>query len=359
MSALDKSIQNESRHAVYLQRYAGGLSNEIDPYLEQLKKEINNELMKADTTMVRGHKLTRIIRRLEEIQKGIYSDYRESLLEQLELFSQHEIDFELGSLDSVILSGSVELSAPAPVQVWAASTSTPLIFPDSNDNIMLGSYIKNWTPAQIKNVSGAIANGFNKGDTNQQIAKAITGKGGVLDKNTKAMNKQIVRTAVNHISTVARHATMEHNSDIVLGYEWVSTLDGSTSTECKRLDGKVFYFKDDGYKPKPPLHRNCRSVTSPVVDKRYQIDDGTATRASRMDGGGKPVKATYTYYSLLKEQPRSYVMETLGKTKGKLFLDGGLSSKEFANLTTDQKFRPLSIAELRKKDPQAFEKAGL
>ena len=59
MPALDQSIQNESRHAVYIQRYAGGLSNEFIPFLEQLKKEINFALMNADQTMTQGRKLTK------------------------------------------------------------------------------------------------------------------------------------------------------------------------------------------------------------------------------------------------------------------------------------------------------------
>ncbi|MCP4491132.1 MAG: hypothetical protein GY820_28025 [Gammaproteobacteria bacterium] len=78
-----------------------------------------------------------------------------------------------------------------------------------------------------------------------------------------------------------------------------------------------------------------------------------------MNGKAGQVSAKETYYSLLKKQPRDYVLDTLGKTRGKLFLDGGLSASEFANLTTNQKFRPLTNKELRAKDPQLFVDAGL
>lgn len=359
MPAQEKSIQNESRHAVFVNRYAGGLSREFLPYLEQLKKEINHQLMTVDETMTASRKLRRVVKAIADIQEGIYSEYNDSLFEQLELFSEHEVGFELDSLNDVILSSAVELEAPATSQVWAAARTNPLIFPDSNDVVLLNPFIKNWSANEVKRVSNIISTGFITGETNQQIARKITGKGGYLDKKTRANNKAIVRTATNHVSAIARDKTMSENSDIVIGYEWVSTLDSRTSQECKSLDGKVFKWKDSGYKPKPPIHPNCRSTTAPVVDQRYSIDDGTAKRASKGVEGGQPVKADHTYYSWLKTQPAAFQNETLGVTQGKLFRNGGLTSDEFAKLTVDQKFRPLTLDEMRAKNPLAFNKAGV
>ena len=282
MSALDQSIQNESRHAVYIQRYAGGLSNEFTPFLEQLKKEINFALMNADQTMTQGRKLRSLIKSINEIQQGIYTEYNQSFMTQLELFADHEINFELDSLKDVVISGSVEFESPALSQVWAAARTSPLIFPGSNDTVLLlNPFIKNWSDAQIKKVSNIITTGFVTGETNDQIARKITASNGVLDKQTRASNKAMVRTATNHVSEVARDKTMQENDDIVIGYEWVSTLDSRTSSQCRSLDGEVFKFKDSGYKPKPPIHVNCRSTTAPVLDKRFNLDDGTETRASK------------------------------------------------------------------------------
>ncbi len=359
MSALDKSIQNESRHAVYLQRYAGGLSKEFEPFLDELKDKISLELYKLDATEFRRAKLNRMLDRIEKMQRGVFGRLSDSLLEQLELFAEHEIAFEIGSLDSVIMSGSVELSAPAPVQVWAAATTDPLIFPDSDVNVVMRDYVSQWTNKYSAKVRSRITNGFAMGETTQKIVQSIVGKGSIVDKKVRAEMKQIVRTSLAHVSTVARHKVMEDNDDIVIGYEWISTLDGRTSDICRGLDGKEFYNKDKGYKPKPPLHPNERSVTSPIIDKRYRIDVDTATRASKMGGKAGQVSAKETYYSMLKKEPRQSVIDILGKTRGKLFLDGGLSAKEFANLTTDQKFRPLNNKELRAKDPQLFERVGL
>ena len=357
MPALDQSIQNESRHAVFIQRFAGGLANEFLPFLDRLKKEINNSLMGASD--LKGRKLRATIRELERIQLGIYREYDDQLLEQLELFNDHEIDFELDSLDDVIISDKVTLTKPSPAQVWAAGNATPLIFPDSNDTILLRPFIKNWSASEIKRVSNIITTGFAIGETSESIARSITGKGGTLDKQTRNNNRAIVRTTTNHISAIAREKTMLENDDIVIGYEWVSTLDSRTSSQCKSLDGEVFLFKDSGFKPQPPIHPNCRSSTAPVLDQRFNLDDGTETRASKGDDGGQQIKADTTYYSFLKNQNKAFQDGTLGPTRGRLLRNGGLTADEFASLNVDQKFRPLTLAQMKVKDPLAFEKAGL
>lgn len=358
MPALDQSIQNESRHAVFVQRFAGGLSNEFNPFLNQLKKEINNSLMNASTDL-QGRRLRSVLRELEDIQRGIYLDYSDELLDQLELFTDHEIDFEADSLNDVIITESVSLTKPGVNQVWASANATPLVFPDSNDTVLLKPFIKNWSATEIKRVSSIITTGFVTGETNESIARKITGKGGTLDKQTRNNNRAIVRTATNHISAIAREKMMMENDDIVIGYEWVSTLDNRTSSTCRSLDGRIFKWKDKGFKPQPPIHPNCRSTTAPVLDQRFNLDDGTETRASKGAEGGQPVKATTTYYSFLKAQPKAFMDDTIGPTRGKLLRNGGLTADEFAKLSVDQKFAPLTLKEMRAKNPMAFEQAGI
>jgi len=359
MPALDKSVENEAKHAVYLQRYAGGLSKEMEPFLVKLKKAINAEIAQIDTTITRSRKFSRILKRIEKIQRDIYGEYSTELLEQLELFNEHEVGFEIDSLNSVVLSGSVELSAPATSLVWAAATTEPLIFPDSDGNTLLKPFTRDWSEKHIKRVSNAITNGVIYGDTTNQIAQRITGKGKLIDKKVRAEMRTIVRTSINHINTVARHQVLEDNSDIVTGYEWVSVLDGRTSSLCRPLDGQVFYNRDKGYKPRPPRHPGCRSTTAPVLDKRYQLDDSSVKRASSGSSGGKQVRASESYYTWLKKQSASFQNETIGTTRAALLRSGKITTEEFRNLTTDQKFRPLTIEQMRKKDPQLFTDVGI
>ena len=175
----------------------------------------------------------------------------------------------------------------------------------------------------------------------------------------------MVRTATTHTSNLARQATFEANDDVILGYEWVSTLDNRTSSVCKGLDGQIFKNSDTN-KRYPPAHPNCRSSTAPVLDARYKLDDSVNTRASRGADGGQQVNADSTYYGWLKEQGaqgkdgRAFVVDVLGKERGKLFLDGGLSADKFKQLTLDEMFQPIPLDALRKKQSLqlAFDQIG-
>lgn len=358
MAALEQSIGNESRHAVMVNRFAGGLHRDFIPYLNQLKQEISLRLLQEDVGVVTGRKLTSLLRDITKLQQAIYKDYTKELNAQLNLFTENEINFEVDSLNDVNESDSLIFSTPATKQVWSAVNTIPLVFPDSNDNVLLQPFINNWAQSEIRRVSNIITTGFLTGETNAQIARKISGKGGTLDKQTRRNNAMITRTATNHVSSTARMETMRGNDDVVIGYEWVSTLDSRTTTECRSLDGKVFKWSDS-YKPLPPFHIGCRSTTAPVVDQRYRLDDSDSKRASRGSSGPRQTNADTTYYSFLKKQSVAFQNDVLGPTRAKLLRDGGLNAEEFAKLNVDSKFRPLTLDEMKKKNPLSFEKADL
>ena len=89
-------------------------------------------------------------------------------------------------------------------------------------------------------------------------------------------------------------------------------------------------------------------------------------RASKGLSGGKQVSSSETYFSWLKQQgeqgPKGleFVQEVLGKERGSLLVNGGLTSKEFQKLTIDELFRPIPLKELRQKQSLqlAFDSIG-
>ena len=354
MPASDQSIENETRHAIYLNRFAGGLHNEFLPFLDELRKEISARLAMTQTPANQA-RLNELIKGIKDIQTEIYDSYQSDLFNQLGEFSEHEADFEINSLNDVY---QAEYIKPAPEQLIAAANKATLVFPDSNDVILLKPFINNWTKSEIKRVSDIIRTGYAIGDTNSQMARKITGKNGVLDKQARRNNRALVRTATNHISSTARHAVMEQNEDIVIGYEWISTLDSRTTSECRSLDGKEFKLTDK-YQPKPPIHIGCRSSTGPIFDPKLGIDRSRGKRGAAGSKGRGQVSAKTNYYTFLKNQSVEFQDDVLGPTRAKLLRDGGLTADEFSRLTVDQKFRPLTLAEMRKKNPLAFDRAGI
>lgn len=357
MPALEQSIENETRHAIFVNRFAGGLHREFTPFLNELKKEISFKL-NNDPTPTSQRKLNALIRQVASIQRDIYTQYTDDLNGQLDMFIEMEADFEVDNLSDVI-EDDIVLKTPSPEQLIVAARSNPLVFPDSNNTVLLKPFIDNWTKSEINRVSSIIRTGYAMGETNQQIAQRIAGKGGTLSKKTKTNNAAIVRTSVNHLSTQAKQMVFDKNDDIVIGYEWVSTLDGRTSDQCKSLSGEIFLNKKRGFKPKPPIHVNCRSTTSPVLSSEYDLDESKGDINSTGSSGKKKVSANTTYYSFLKKQSKAFQDETLGTTKAKLFRDGGMTADQFAKLTVDEKYRPLTLDELKRKAPKVFDKAGV
>jgi len=362
----DLTIQQSSRHAVYVQRFAGYLANLFDPSLTKLQRELKILMADAPTETTNIRRINSLISEYKKASTIVYGEYNtEILFKELEEFSGDEAEWQVAALDKAVDSPVVVLTTPTPAQAWSGVLSEPLVFPNSAGVKLLEPFIKGWEANQIEKVSDIIRTGFITGKTNQQITQEIAGKNGILDKQTRSSVKTMVRTATTHTSNLARQETFNQNDDVILGYEWVSTLDSRTSNVCKGLDGKIYKNKDKN-KRYPPAHPNCRSSTAPVLDARYRLDDSVNTRASRGVEGGQQVKADLTYYDWLKEQGgqgangRAFVLDTLGEDRGILFLDGGLSVSKFKQLTLDETFQPISLSKLRsKKSLQlAFDKVG-
>jgi len=91
------------------------------------------------------------------------------------------------------------------------------------------------------------------------------------------------------------------------------------------------------------------------VDPKYDFLDEGATRSS----ASGYVDGDLTYYEWLKTQPEAFQDSAIGPTRGKLLRDGGLTAEEFARLNLGRNFEPLTLEEMRKLEPTAFQRAGI
>jgi len=348
--------EQNSRHAVFVQRYAGHLSNLFDPFIKRMQKEIRIILLSEGSTTSQ-RKINSIARDIRKSMAILYSSYNDdTLFGELDAFALSEAEFEVRSINNVLALSSA--NAPLESQILAAIRSTPLVFQNPEGVTVLEPFIRNWQKKEIDRVSDIIKVGFTIGQTNQQIANSITGKNKLLDKVTRRNIKTMVRTATNHVSSTARMQSMSENDDIIIGYTWLATLDNRTCPLCAPLDGKDFLWADK-YKPLPPLHPNDRCTTTPLLDKRFRIDDSGGKRASKGLEGGKQVSSSETYYSWLKKQPVSFQNDTIGVTKATLLRNGGLTIDEFRRFSTDRLFRPITLNEMKAKDPLVFQNANI
>ena len=360
MAAVSEKLKNiEIRNQVFLEGLKQGEHVKFAKFLRRLSADINNRLLSEDGAARNRQRLKILLSDLTSIQSAIYTEYADLLKSDLEDITIDQADFEAKALEKV--SRNFISVIPASTQLLTASRVLPMSVQGLTGKPLLQPFIKDWTETSINRVNNLVQQGFAQGKTTNQIALEIRGtkqqkfKNGELAKINRD-NLAIVRTSVQHVASVGRTEAMRENDDLVKGYEWVSTLDSRTTPQCRGLDGQRFKI---GKGPLPPIHVNCRSTTVAVLDERFDfLDEGAKRPAVGAEKTGQ-VSADMTYYQWLKTQPASFQNSVIGPNRGKLLRNGGLSADEFADLSLDKNFKPLTLDEMRAKRPEVFEEANI
>ncbi len=353
MTTPAKLLNATIRNAVYLESLKADEVNQFAAFLKRMDKALRLSLTENDLTTFSRTRMEKLLRAIEKTLNGIFNEYYDDLAGHLIELSEYESEFESRNLDNT-LDGLIETVIPAPEQVRAAVFNTPLSVRGPDGGKLLEPFIRDWMHTDTKRLTGIIRRGFFEGQTNFEIIQAIRGTKAAryTDGALNVVNRHaeaIVRTAVQHSASVARFETWKKNEDIIAGYRWVSTLDHRTSTICRSLDGEIFQV---GKGPKPPVHIRCRSTTVAELASKYRFLSKGRTRASQ-DG---PVSANLTYYEWLKQQSPDFQDDVLGPTRAKLFREGGLTATKFQQLQLGKNFRPLTLKEMRDREPRAFDR---
>ena len=109
----------------------------------------------------------------------------------------------------------------------------------------------------------------------KQILKAGLIRGDSLHDMAVKLNDKVNKGYSNakrlvHTETcwVQNQATLNSYKDAeVEKYEFMAFIDGKTSPQCRKLDGKVFKLDEaQAGVNLPPLHPNCRSTVIPIIE---------------------------------------------------------------------------------------------
>lgn len=292
---------------------------------------------------------------LSQLEKAVLKEYKQGL----KLFNRELQDIagvfatmEAGDIASSI-TGNIKLKSPTARQAFNLAKVQAM----SHSGETLEQFVESLAVNETKRVVSMFRRGFYQGRTNQELIRELVGtkarrfQDGLLQVSRRNADA-VVRTSIQHVTSVARQKTWEDNSDIVRGYEWVSTLDSNTTQKCKSLDGEKFKIKEG---PVPPAHVRCRSTTIADINPKFDFLKEGRTRSAEKG----PVDAKQSYYDWLKDQPPGFQDQALGPTRAKLFRDGGLSATKFSELQLDKNFEPLTLAEMKQIEPEAFKAAGL
>lgn len=207
----------------------------------------------------------------------------------------------------------------------------------------------------------AVREGYMTGDTNEEIARRITGytdkqgayHAGIDEGVARKSAERMVRTAMMGIANAVREEVFKSNEEVVKGREWVATLDTRTCVACAARDGKAWDMEGKPlnghsfpYSP-PPLHFSCRCCLSPVLRTWEELgiegfeDFDEGTRAS-MDGQVPGAMDFEEWFETLDEERQEAI---LGKGRYELYKSGKIS---FSDLV-DQNGRGLTVKELYEK----------
>lgn len=338
MSAEDDIFNAITRHQIFVLRYARGREEDAGRFIVRAAEEIVARLKRNDLTAFGRQRLQLQLRDMYEYLNSGWKEHAETLNKDLQDFSAYEGEFN-GKLLEKHLQISTNYASPAQIQQAAFLEIMGL---SPSRGYTLGGMIDDFGPSNATSVINQIRQGIVLGDTTQDMIKRVRD----IIPTQKRKAATLVRTAVNHVATHARNQTMKENDDVLLGYEWVATLDGRTSIICASRDGVIYedYDKD----PKPPAHFNCRSTITPVVNPKYDLGaDIVGKRPAVNDSGAKTVRADLTYGQWLSQQSEAFQNRVLGKTRANWFRKG-MPLDRFV----DNNGNILSLGELRQQDQE-------
>ena len=383
-SVNERAFDAAVRHSVFLSRFGGGAARRVLAILDEADRALTPRLAArierlgplARQAAGRGGVTSR---RLDAMIKDIRAqsnDLRSELLRahkgELRELAGVEVDIASRHLDEAI---GVNLNNFRP--------SPELLRAIVDGRTIRGQTIaRGWrdlTARRFLGLDSAVRLGIVEGDTTPQIIRRVRDQMRVGRRAAEAL----VRTSVNAVANQARDLLFQANRDIIKGWVYTATLDGRTSRICSALSGKKFPI---GEGPRPPRHPNCRSIQVPIVKSWDELARPGALKRGRGAGnidtlfakqlkakGFTPaqvkttkrnqqasmngaVPAELNYQEWLKRQPETFIVDVLGPTKARLFLDGKVDLDKFVDLKTS---RPFTLDELRAKEGAAFERAGL
>lgn len=330
MSANDYLVERATRHAIFTQRFGGGIYNDLKPILRKLRRDLLARMAGAPTEY-QAARITALVGEINALIAEAGAQYGKQLELSLTQFARYEAEFQTKMVSSAIATQAVMPTAEALAAVVTTSPTRMV----SGVSETIPQMVRRFTSRSQDSVRTMIQIGYTEGMPTNQIAREIAR---IVSTRTTRQAEALVRTATNHVGAVARETVNRANADVLQGERYSATLDSRTTMTCAGFDGQVFPI---GEGPMPPLHYNCRSVRVPEIKDEFRIPGFEGERAS-VSG---PVSAKTTYDGFLRNQSPEFQNEVLGEERAKLFRSG-LPVSRF----TDDAGRVLSLDDLKARE---------
>ena len=356
---LDKII----RQAVYLEGLKAGEAENFKKVAKAVDEYLSDNAYNIEISTLSIAKLNELLAKLDKGISKIYSGYTQSLLTTIKEVYSHSYQLEArtlaSSFEGVAMIGSAGTTPAAitnePPSPKSSPTKTPIVL--DNKAVLLNDLLEDFTQNESKAVIDTLRASHFNGDSVPEMIKKIRGtkannyKDGLLDTSRRRA-EALARTGIQHAAITARQEFGNANSDIIESKQFISVLDSRTSKQCQAIDHRIVPLDSP---LNPPFHINCRTSVVFILKKEFRGDESGNKRRA----GKERIDAKMSYYDWLLTQSKEFQDDVLGKTRAKLLRDGGLSAEQFAKLSLDKNFNPLTLKQMKAKNPLIFEKAGL
>lgn len=255
MSSNTFLVDAASRRAALLQRYSAGLEKSMaDRVADALKAAaIDVITIEGSDGKVRLETVNNYRGRITTAEAELWDELLELAIEEGEFSTE---------MFEEAISADIE---KVPDIDMTAQVSRAQIDVLPGQRVTIPSMLSQFTEAKAKQINAIIQDGFTEGLTQQQMVSRIL----EVEPLQRRQAASLARTGSNAVSSIARYSTMSANSDVLLGYEWVATLDDRTSLVCASRDGMVYPFSETS--PKPPAHFSACPQDTMITTKRGMV----------------------------------------------------------------------------------------
>lgn len=376
---MDSYSDLANRREVYIQRYASHLRNEyLTTGLTAIYKATREVILDAESIDSIAQR-TALNKAIKEAVEPISNEMWLNTTGELQDLAAQESSYYAKMFSGV---NAVAMSVPAAEKVIIYADKARLTL-DSKKGVW--TYFVNRNKSSIiKQIQAQINSGYRNNETVFQMAKRVKRVSeGLLNHQAESL----VRTGAAHFSESARREMFNDNLDIVDREIPNVTFDNRITRICMSISAKypLGWKVNESPIGYPPYHFGCRTIIERLVKGQTHVDgtkafvggkDGEAAedsfnaRNQRLinkrnnedyDGGvasqvrrkGNNDKAfdagqisnETPFSTFLKDQPRWFVDDTLGKERADLFMAGKLDLSKL----TDRNLKPLTLKQIENK----------
>lgn len=340
----DSYLEKQNKHQVYLSRLAGGILKD-DVY------HAINSAYRAARLVIADYGDINSLQDLNRVNRAVTHAVNEQLTEgftaattSMSAIAVNEAAYQAAAL-GVMSDTVLNVPSESKINKYVRESIMTLESGKRTNSAVWADYVKGYEDSMSRQYNAIITSAYNESLSSGQMAtlNQLSQRFRALNNDLLARDAEaLIRTGVRHYSQQASLLMAADNSDIIAREVPIVTFDRQTSDICISVTSKYSKGWEAGKSPigYPPYHYNCRTTIVYLLKGQTELE---GTKASKGAEGGKQIDAQTPFSKWLRDQPKSFVVETLGKKRADLFLSGRLP---LANLT-DKYLNPLPISELK------------